>query len=465
MFHAHGDLKPFVCTFDGCTYRAKVKIDLLRHEQRRHQDNPVLKKPFACPFAPCEYRAAEKKTLRYHVTARHTQGRTRDLQCSLCPSKFYCQATLKAHIRRHLKECRFQCQSCNFSTHESTYLTLHVKRVHEGSIRFECTHPGCNFTTRYQQTWNKHRQIHETGYPAPHSLPCTFPNCSYVGNRADRLKLHLHKHHNPNRVKKFSCSLCSLTFYDKNIRDTHVRRVHTKEKPHKCNLCSYAGFSAEHLKIHSRRVHEETVDGHLFKCDSCGYSAYQLHMLQRHKRTVHTEERRFHCDAGGCSYKTDYWQHLKTHELMHEKDPQRQFPFPCAFPNCDYRRKSTAAIKLHELAHQTSKLHLTCRLCPDQHYPDAKTLRFHEFMSHRSKLHECSLCSYAARSKYSLADHKRRRHAIQRGEEQRRPYSTKPARQSRSFNIGAEQSGLAQAQSMLHKIAVVLLRKINLNIL
>ena len=426
--------------------------------------NPVLRKPFACPFAPCEYRAGEKKTLRYHVTARHTQERTRDLQCSLCPSKFYCQATLKAHIHRHVRENKYHCQSCNYISHERAKLNLHIKVVHERSIKFACKHPGCAFTTRHRTNWKKHQQLHDPHHAAPRYFDCSFPNCSYRVSSVSRLKLHVDRRHNPNRAREFSCPLCSQAFFDRHSRETHVRRAHTKEKPHKCNLCSYAGVRAVELKIHYRRVHDKTADGHLFKCNTCDYMTEDLHQLRRPKSMVHTQTKRFHCDDGGCNFKTNAGRTLKTHKLLHEKDSDKQFPFTCTFPGCDYRRRAKCALKPHERVHETSRLQLTCKLCPTKHYPDAKSLRFHEFWSHRSRLYQCSLCAFGAPDKFKLESHKRRRHAVPQGVIGGHPRSVRaaePAQGSGSFQVPTVEQSLL-VRSVFHKVAVVVLRRINL---
>ena len=51
------------------------------------------------------------------------------------------------------------------------------------------------------------------------------------------------------------------------------------------------------------------------------------------------------CDFSGCGYSTSYAFAFKNHMLIHEQDPEKQYPFACAFPGCDFRRRFRRQIR------------------------------------------------------------------------------------------------------------------------
>ena len=112
----HSKLRPWKCNHSGFHYAAKVKCDLNQHLQS-HETNPELRQPHCCTFKDCVYRAATKSDVDRHVKRWHTQDRTRNFTCSICSSRFYEKPKLKVHIQSHVKEKRFQCRHCSFSTH------------------------------------------------------------------------------------------------------------------------------------------------------------------------------------------------------------------------------------------------------------------------------------------------------------------------------------------------------------
>ena len=123
---------------------------------------------------------------------------------------------------------------------------------------------------------------------------------------------------------------------------------------------------------------------------------------------VHTLRGEFQCQARGCKYTAKTRTSHKLHVLMHEEDPAEQFPFACPILGCDYRRRLNAGIETHLDVHSKSKVHFKCKLCPERCFPDSKSLRFHNLVTHSNsipsgiKSYKCSGV-FTVRGKFSFA--------------------------------------------------------------
>ena len=405
----HSDLRPWPCTFPGCTHRAKRKCHLEQHI-RIHETVLEIRKPYCCSFKHCDFRTPNKFALKGHTLTKHTPGRTRDFQCVLCPSKFFSERKLTFHIRGHVKEKLFKCPQCDFTTHLSSYIPCHVRNVHERLNTFTCTFSGCNYSTYYKSGFNQHSRSHSTDLVVRRPVPCTFSGCDYRTINMYCLKKHIHCRHNPALTKEVQCPMCPKRFYCKSGLNHHVKGFHLNEKPYKCDKCSYATTTSTLLERHQQRRHERGKPNAKFVCNLCGYGAFSKSESQRHYKTIHTKERKFKCSHSGCDYQTNSGHILRNHQLIHEEDPERRFPIVCSFPGCDFRRRVNSDMKKHEKVHKESKLRLQCELCPARLYPDSKSLKFHKHMNHTQGRYECSYCVFACMQKQFLTSHIRKHH-------------------------------------------------------
>ena len=223
------DPKRWTCKFSDCNYRTNRRSNLKMHSVK-HEANVEERKPYPCTFENCGYRASRKQVLDLHLSARHTPGRQRNIPCPMCPSKFYTVATLKDHIKRHVKEQLFTCSRCEFRSHDHTSLIQHVKSVHEKLVASRCClFPGCKFSTAHRGTLNRHRRTHHNNPFVRRPFPCSFPACAYRAATADDLKKHNFYRHNLDRTRDFECALCHGSFYTSPTLTRHIRSVHVKE--------------------------------------------------------------------------------------------------------------------------------------------------------------------------------------------------------------------------------------------
>ena len=474
----HSDCRPWACTFPGCNYAAKLQVNLKRHFNT-HESNPEVKKRFTCKFQSCEYGASQKVARDLHLKAKHTPCRSKDFQCPLCSSRFYTKNDLTGHISRHVKETKFTCDLCKFSSHDKVCLNRHVKMVHKKGIRFQCSFPGCNYSAATQSYVNQHhRQTHNEDPKVRWPFQCNFSDCNFRSCYSKDLKRHIDARHNVNRTKQFPCQLCSKKFYFLHGAQAHIRLVHTKEKTFSCDRCSFKTHYANGLKAHRRVEHGiGKAREKKFKCDFCEYRTYSRLPLELHKSAKHTMEKEFMCDFSGCGYSTSYAFAFKNHMLIHEQDPEKQYPFACAFPGCDFRRRFRRQMQLHEKRHTeiTSEHELfKCGLCPES-YPDKVSLDFHDSMIHKTESYKCSQCSYTTRILPNLSQHSRHHHHRSRKSvgltekvlQMKKAGGSRNSREvtSRRKRFQGKNKIVDITASVTHKHPIIILQKIHINIL
>ena len=390
----HSEARPFIWQFPGCSFRTKSKICLKGHG-RIHETKLELRKPFPCDFPDCEYRADRQYALRLHIAARHTPGKTKDFQCALCASKFYFEQGLKRHIACHVKEGRFTCEHCDFITHDRKCMLGHVRAFRNKSVTSYCSFPCCRYSSTYHPAVRRHFRGMHSSHPDPLlRLPvaCSFPGCGYRADYAGTVRKHVNIHHNPQRRPEHACPLCPKTFYRENSLLGHINGVHTMEKSYRCPKCDYASPYEGNVLRHNKTVHEKKKRPRKWvACELCAYRTCFKESLSVHVMTTHTSHRRFQCEQADCHFKTNVAQVLKKHLLLHEQDPERQFPIVCRVPGCDFRRRSTGEMNVHERIHETSKAQFKCKICPAKFsYPDKNSLLFHNYLRHKQIPFKCS---------------------------------------------------------------------------
>jgi hypothetical protein len=89
--------------------------------------------------------------------------------------------------------------------------------------KFQCSSPGCVYTTSSHQHFSRHKLTHTGEKP----FQCQFPGCGFRCNRADNLKNHCDNRHG---VKKyyFKCHWCPyVTMSPHNINSHQI--IHTAD--------------------------------------------------------------------------------------------------------------------------------------------------------------------------------------------------------------------------------------------
>ena len=284
----HENLIPFRCPFPGCNYRTAYWTALKMHK-RTHNPDPMERLPFSCTFPDCAYRTTTLQLLKAHARARHDPDRTREFPCPLCPKSFYTKCASQAHIRNaHVREQKYACDRCQYSTSRIYSLQDHCRRIHgEGEPvqkrlkceqcdyrafqkhwldihvltkhleerRLKCEHPGCNFVTNYEQNLKKHVLNHEDRLETQFPFQCSFPDCDF--RRRAKAEMNAHERRHQSCKSELKCNLCPNRSYpDSKSLFFHKSLNHIK-RTHKCSFCDYAVSFKAHLDNHVRLRHSD----------------------------------------------------------------------------------------------------------------------------------------------------------------------------------------------------------------
>lgn len=154
-YHARGVNKTFCCYL--CQKAFTRKSYLKNHFLALHTAPKWLK----CSFPMCSQRFSFKRSLKRHINCIHATKIT--FKCMKCPMIFYRAFHLKLHSRSEHGEGAIHCCSlCNKTvlTHKS--LQRHIKTVHTGQIRFQCSVELCSKFFSSKHSLNKHTAAFHT---------------------------------------------------------------------------------------------------------------------------------------------------------------------------------------------------------------------------------------------------------------------------------------------------------------
>lgn len=122
-----------------CPYCALVvKSSLEDHIANIHNGE----KHFFCDL--CDFAAYRKNSLEYHILHNHCS--VKDFNCSQCNFSTVTKQRLRSHIKNmHVVLLpKFSCKyaECRKKFTKKLNLEYHIKRCHEGELKFPCEHPG-----------------------------------------------------------------------------------------------------------------------------------------------------------------------------------------------------------------------------------------------------------------------------------------------------------------------------------
>lgn len=136
-----------------CPYCAlSIKSSLDDHIANIHKHE----KNFFCDL--CSFAAYRKTSLEYHILHNHCT--VKYFNCSLCTFSTVTKQRLKVHIR-NMHEVAHETYPCRYAECDKKFtkksnLEYHIKRCHEGEMKFPCEHPGCDKLFYTQQEKRTH---------------------------------------------------------------------------------------------------------------------------------------------------------------------------------------------------------------------------------------------------------------------------------------------------------------------
>ncbi|CAK1541004.1 unnamed protein product [Leptosia nina] len=136
--------------------------------------------------------------------------------CETCGASFTSNASLQAHIRRHLGIKPFVCSICGYACVMNMELRRHMFR-HTGVRPYKC-------------------RVCERRF-------------GDFGSRQKHERLHM-------GIRPYQCSLCGKSFTYSYVLANHML-THTGEKKYSCEICNKKFTKAHHLKYHNKVHHKE----------------------------------------------------------------------------------------------------------------------------------------------------------------------------------------------------------------
>ena len=188
-------LKCNKCSF-GTSFKSELKNHLLVDHNIRRQLN----------CTSCSFIAESLHQLKDHINSNHLYYKSNEngsLTCLLCPfTPISTPKNAKGSIKRHVESNHVNendrkkiiCSTCKETFSRISSLHLHKSRKHIDSN-------------------------------ASKKFPCTYTDCEYIVNEKWLLKRHVDKLH---LDKRFPCSFCNYTGYDKRNLENHTQNTHIK---------------------------------------------------------------------------------------------------------------------------------------------------------------------------------------------------------------------------------------------
>ena len=235
-------------------------------------------------------------------------NRKASMICDKCGREFDKQDNLEKHKALHAGDTfsAYCCHVCGYKYNRPGELTRHMRK-HSSNV-FPCTE--CNSEFRDSRLYRRHMMsIHGNDKP----FHCTFPGCSYRGNKLSHIEKHLTIHSD---VKAYDCNRCGKGFSQPNGLRSHMKSCMEK-RGYECNICSQKFNHLAGLKAHAY-VHTGEKP---FICEECGARFTDARNKKRHAR-IHDNIYPYPCTI--CSKKFRHSNSLKTHLNQHTKKDQKK---------------------------------------------------------------------------------------------------------------------------------------------
>ncbi|XP_059607701.1 gastrula zinc finger protein XlCGF57.1-like [Phlebotomus argentipes] len=354
--------------------------------------------------------------------AEESKGR---YPCTICGKFFKTPPCLKAHVKRHSDERKFQCAICRKDFRDKTSVRRHVLEVHEGkkpselsTISYKCAEcekmfwnktkyerhllmhsdvrneecPVCCKKFKHKFYLERHMLVHNTAKP----YSCKI--CGKSFGREYYLKKHLMRH----RDKTLKCAYCTRTYRNDDGFRSHMDMFHRglPDDPGcdviSCTICSEVFEDFENLKSHVQ-IHPLEKP---FECAECGKTYINKRRVRDHITFAHVGEKKIYKRTRKSPQKTARHgvkkvetvpkcticlkvfkgrKFLKNHMILHDKDRPL---FPCKICGLQLKRKST--LRDHEKNHEKSK-EITYINCPGCWKTYIKKRSFNKHMERHHK--------------------------------------------------------------------------------
>ena len=219
------------------------------------------------------------EVLQMHIKRVHEKSLRYD--CKLCGDSFAWPETLKHHMKASHNDGKkeFKCDKCPYETKTSICLYQHKTRMHkEHKEPFSCPFEGCTAMYTNLGSFMQHKRVHRKD-------PEKFPHvCVYCGWRFKTLTYKL-LHEKRTHVENTSiqCPMCAETLVNKIALSSHLSSLHPEYDGFFCTICDAKFYSQKQLDIHVNKEHTY----HSTECDICDKVFKTKRLLNHHKSRYH----------------------------------------------------------------------------------------------------------------------------------------------------------------------------------
>ena len=161
--------------------------------------------------------------------------------CAICQKSFPIAKSLLEHIKtKH--ESLYSSTQKNLNKDYDKVDKIKTKIIHEGNKPFNCEL--CDYRSHQKGDLKKHVATVHEGNKQTKRLICNEKRDTKNHNAA------IHEVRKP-----FKCDICDYTCSRKRNLNRHVETVHEGNKPFKCNICEYGYSTKSILNKHIASVH------------------------------------------------------------------------------------------------------------------------------------------------------------------------------------------------------------------
>ena len=318
-----------------CAYKLRVMLKRAIDEEIKHNPDVVeqktKEKAYNNSINPLSDFTVVKDSLKQHDEDKSKKKRTKITQKS--------QRKIKVRNRIGKSEPKVPCEICNKQI-SAKGIGTHLRKIHgtpgklvgrpKRTYFFRCEECGKVVSTRDKAQHNKlhhpdmnqgtemcetcgrvfitsiglkqHKKVH-----VDTNLGCNF--CEFIAISKSKLCAHKEKH------LKTECAICGQMIIRKEY-NYHVRNVHMGEKRYSCDLCTKSFYKKCGL-IEHRMIHFEPT----ISCHFCERKFASKRSKNRHER-IHTGDKRYSCHIcnRGFIQSTPYWIHMEKHHSLSKQE-------------------------------------------------------------------------------------------------------------------------------------------------
>jgi len=247
--------------------------------------------------------------------------------CSVCGEGLTSIKGLKAHMNTHDPNYgNYECTQCK-TFFDSKGLLRHHRRVtqHKKLKDPEPKYFPCNTCGKSLSGVGGLREHIKSVHNKTYDKLC--PHCDYRASSTKTLKKHIDALH---LGITYPCDQCTLVFTQRENLASHIKTIHSGERPFVCEECGFKSKTKSNLESHVSSIHSTSS----FPCIICGKIFKNQSYLASHMRG-HDESSQFPCQF--CDRKFVTRTKLKMHINTHTGETPYKCPHNCgkAFHSSD----------------------------------------------------------------------------------------------------------------------------------